>query len=172
MQQRYRIGIRDLKVFVVKFEGEDCRSVELSNRVWMGNVSYDGYKYLGMQELDNILHRRMEIKVTIACLQRLKFLWKSKLNARNLETVINTWNVIIANLFWNRHEQRLTNSIAQTKDHFAQTKYTMSKANVYRLYMQMCHGRRDLFNVQECINSERKTWLVFGKLIAKPAMVK
>ena len=54
-----------------------------------------GYKYLGILELDDIMHKEMKEKVKTTYLKRLKLVLKSKLNSTNLINAINTWAVAV-----------------------------------------------------------------------------
>ena len=67
------------------------------------------YKYLGILELDDILHDKMKANIADAYFNRLGLLLKSKLNSRNLITGINSWAVPVVRysagiLNWNKEE--------------------------------------------------------------------
>ena len=56
----------------------------------LGDPAGGGYKYLGILENDKILTREMKEHVAALYNKRLKLLLKTKLNARNLITAINS----------------------------------------------------------------------------------
>ena len=55
----------------------------------------DGYKYLGILELDDIMAKEMKEKVRTSFFKRLKLLLRSKLNAKKLFLAINSWAVAV-----------------------------------------------------------------------------
>lgn len=61
----------------------------------MGDLKDSGYQYLGILELDNILHREMKVKVTTTYLMHFKLLLKSKLNAKNFVAAFKIWVVAV-----------------------------------------------------------------------------
>ena len=66
--------------------------IVLSDEEFISEIDNDGYKYLGIQELDYIMHKKMKEHVKKTYLKRLELLLKSKLNSRNsINVIINTW---------------------------------------------------------------------------------
>ena len=75
----------------------------------MITIDDEGYKYLGMLELDEIMEERMKDKFINEYYRRLKLVLKSKLNGRNKFQAINTWAVALLRngasvMTWRRHE--------------------------------------------------------------------
>ena len=67
----------------------------LSNEECILETDDNGYKYLGILELDDIMHKEMREKVKTAYLKRLNLVLKSKLHSRNPINGINTWAVAV-----------------------------------------------------------------------------
>ena len=51
------------------------------------------YKYLGISEADKFLKEKMKLNVSKDYIRRLKKVFKSKLNGKNLVHGVNTWAV-------------------------------------------------------------------------------
>ena len=51
------------------------------------------YKYLGILEADKFLEGKMKLNVSKEYIRRLKKVFKSKLNGKNLVHGVNTWAV-------------------------------------------------------------------------------
>lgn len=136
-----------------------CQGIELPNGDVMSDPDEDGYKYLGILELDDILHSEMKVKIKESYLKRLKLLLRSKLHARNLITAINIWAVAVI-----RYGAAIVNwTQAEIDELDRKTRKCMTlngalhpKANVLRLYMKRDRGGRGLTSVKECIQSERR----------------
>ena len=64
--------------------------VQLPNGETISNVGEEGYKYLGMLEIDEIMNHNMKALVQKEYLRRLKKILKSRLNGRNIIIATNT----------------------------------------------------------------------------------
>ena len=82
---------------MVQIEG-----IELPDRKRMREVNLDGYKYLGVLQLDSylrvlqldsIVNREKKEKVKIEYIRRIKKLLRSQLNGGNIITGMNAWAV-------------------------------------------------------------------------------
>ena len=51
------------------------------------------YKYLGISEADKVLKEKMKLNLSKEYIRRLKKVFKSKLNGKNLVHGVNTWAV-------------------------------------------------------------------------------
>ena len=89
-------GVSKCPTLVMK-RGKRARSdgIVLSNEECILEADDNGYKYLGILELDDIMHKEMKEKVKTTYLKRLKLALKSKLDSRNLINGINTWAVAV-----------------------------------------------------------------------------
>ena len=56
-------------------------------------VNEEGYRYLGIIELDKIKEQEMELQFRAEYMRRLKLIMKSKLHGRNKIKATNTWAV-------------------------------------------------------------------------------
>ena len=73
---------------MVQIEG-----IELPDRKRMREVNLDGYKYLGVLQLDSIVNREIKEKVKSEYIRRIKKLLRSQLNGGNIITGMNAWAV-------------------------------------------------------------------------------
>ncbi|XP_068708265.1 uncharacterized protein [Montipora foliosa] len=67
--------------------------IELPDDQHIGEIEEDGYKYLGILQLDQTLNTKMKGKITWKYIRRVKKLCRSKLSGGNLIDGINTWAV-------------------------------------------------------------------------------
>ena len=67
--------------------------IELPDDQHIGKIEEEGYKYLGILQLDQTLNTKMKGKITSEYITRVKKLCRSKLNGGNLIDGINTWAV-------------------------------------------------------------------------------
>ena len=56
-------------------------------------VTEEGYKYLGILELDKVKEQEMKQEFRAEYMRRLKLIIKSKLHGRNKIKAINTWAI-------------------------------------------------------------------------------
>ena len=68
---------------------------QTTKREEIGDPDAEGYKYIGVLELDTILCKEIKEKVKETYLKRLKLLMKSRLNGRILFTGINARAVAV-----------------------------------------------------------------------------
>ena len=61
----------------------------------MKTIDDEGYKFLGILELDEIMEERMKDRFVNEYYRRLRLVLKSKLNGRNKFQAINTWAVAL-----------------------------------------------------------------------------
>ena len=66
--------------------------IELPDDQHIGEIEEEGYKYLGILQLDQTLNTKMKGKITSEYIRRVK-LCRSKLNGGNLIGGTNTWAV-------------------------------------------------------------------------------
>ena len=67
--------------------------IELSDGNRIREVNFDGYKYLGVLQLDSIVNREMKEKFKSEYIRRVKKLLRSQLNRGNVMAGMNTWAV-------------------------------------------------------------------------------
>ena len=71
----------------------DSGGIDLPDDQHIGEIWEEGYKYLGILQLDQNLNTKMKVKITSGYIKRVKKLCRSKLNGGNLIGGINTWAV-------------------------------------------------------------------------------
>ena len=103
-------GIKKCGVVVQK-RGRFCQSegIKLINRQTIKEVDDEGYKYLGILELDKFKEREMKEIFRTEYLRRFKLVMKSQLNGKNKIKVANTWAVSLmrygaGTIKWNKEE--------------------------------------------------------------------
>ena len=86
------VGLDKCAVPVLK-KGKMVRTngIELPDGKRMRKVNLDGYKYLGVFQLDPIMNRKMKEKVKSEYIRRVKNLLRSQLNRGNVIAGINVW---------------------------------------------------------------------------------
>ena len=87
-------GTKKCGVVALK-RGKLCKSegIKLINGQTIKEVDDEGYKYLGILELDKFKEREMKDIFRIEYLRRLKLVMKSQLNCKNKVKAGNTWAV-------------------------------------------------------------------------------
>ena len=72
-----------------------CDGIELPDGEKMEGVNKEGYKYLGIVELDWIKEKEMKERFTKEYKRRNEFILKSNLNSKNAISAINIWAVAV-----------------------------------------------------------------------------
>ena len=105
-----QFGVKKCGVTIMKrgklVESED---IELTNGESIKEVGVEGYKYLGILELDKIKEKEMKELFRKEYLRRVNLIMKSKLNGRNKILAANTWAVSLMRygagiLRWTKNE--------------------------------------------------------------------
>ena len=83
--------------------------IELAGGEKIREVDEEGYKYLGILELDKIREKEMKELFRMEYLRRVRLVMKSRLNGRNKIGAINTWAVSLMRygagvIRWNKEE--------------------------------------------------------------------
>ena len=136
------------------------RGVKLPNGEEMGDPENEGYKYLGILELDKVLCAEMKEKVGNVYFKRLKLLLKTKLNNGNLFLAINAWAVAVirysaAFIGWTKEELRdIDRATRKLIKNFGGLH---PRSCIQRLYMKRCNGGRGLIGIEECVAGELRT---------------
>ena len=71
----------------------DSSGIDLPDDQHIGEIGEEGYKYLGILQLDQNLNTKMKVKITSEYIRRVNKLCRSKLNGGSLIGGINTWAV-------------------------------------------------------------------------------
>ena len=154
-------GVSKCATLVMK-RGKRAHSdgIVLSDEECILETDDGGYKYLGILELDDIMHKEMKEKVKTTYLKRLKLVLKSKLNSRNLINAINTWAVAVVRysagiVNWTKDEIDLLDR--KTRKTLTMHGALHPKANVSRLYMKRKIGGRGLISISDCVYGEQRS---------------
>ena len=134
--------------------------IDLPDNQHIKEVEEDGYKYLGIMQLDKILNAEMKGKITSEYVRRVKKLCRSKLNGGNLISGINTWAVSVLRysagiVDWTVEE--LVSMHRRTRKILAMNGCMHTRSNVARLYLPRKEGGRGLISIEECVVKESKS---------------
>ena len=161
-----RFGIEKCGVIIMK-RGKmiTCDGMELPDGEKMKGVSEEGYKYLGIVELDGIKEKEMKGRFTKEYKRRIKLILKSNLNSRNAISAMNIWAVAVMRygagiVKWTKEE--LEKLDRQTRKIMMMNGALHPKSDVDRLYVARQRGGRGLQSVLETVQSEENSlrWYV------------
>ena len=138
----------------------DSSGIDLPDDQHIGEIGEEGYKYLGILQLDQNLNTKMKIKITSEYIRRVKKLCRSKLNGGNLIGGINTWAVGVVRysagvVDWTMEE--MTSMDRRTRKILAMNGCLHTRSNVARLYLPRKEGGRGLIGIEESVRKERKS---------------
>ena len=89
-----KFGINKCGVLAMKKGKEvEWNGIELQNGEEIGQIVEEGFKYLGVLEKGDICQKEMKENIRKEYFKRLRATLKSKLNAKHISQVINTWMV-------------------------------------------------------------------------------
>ena len=135
----------------------ECENIVLSNGEMMRIIEDEGYKYLGILEMDEIKEEAMKNRFKEEYLRRLRLILRSKLNGKVKFQAINSWAVALLRygagiVKWSNEELRSldTKSRKLLIVHGA----FHPRSNVDRLYLPRGKGRRRLMSCESCIRAE------------------
>ena len=155
---KMEFGISKCGVLTMK-RGKIAHSdgISLPDGQRMMNIDEHGYKYLGVLEADEVKHIQMKDQIRKEYIRRIRKILKSKLNAGNIISAINSRAVAVVRygagiIKWKKDEM-------QELDRKTRKLLTMygahhPKADVDRLYMKRSDGGRGLIGVEDCVGME------------------
>ena len=125
----------------------------------MKEVENEGYKYLGVLQLDQTLNNKMKTKIRDEYIRRVKKICKSKLNSGNLILGINSWAVGVIRysggvVDWTKEE--LVCLDRKTRKILNMYRALHCRSSIARLYLKRKEGGRGLISVHECVEMEKK----------------
>ena len=134
--------------------------IDLPDDQHIREVEEEGYKYLGILQLDKTLNTKMKGKITSEYVRRVKKLGRSKLNGGNMISGINAWAVSVIRysagiVDWTVEE--LVSMDRRTRKILAMNGCMHTRSNVARLYLPRKEGGRGLISIEECVNKESKS---------------
>uniref|UniRef100_A0A1X7SMI5 Reverse transcriptase domain-containing protein n=1 Tax=Amphimedon queenslandica TaxID=400682 RepID=A0A1X7SMI5_AMPQE len=151
----------------------ECEGIELPDGEVMRSVESEGYKYLGILEMDNILSAQMKEKVKREYLRRVRAVLESRLHGRNKIVGINTWAIALLRygggiLDWKKEElqslDRKTRKLMTIHGAFH------PKSDVDRLYLSRKRGGRGLLGCERSIKAEENSLGWYVKKSVEPLL--
>ena len=126
----------------------------------ISEVIEDGYKYLGILQLDKTLSVEMKDRIITEYTRRVKKLCKSKLSGGNLIKGINAWAVSVIRysagiLDWTVEDLAVMDR--RTRKILAINGDMHTRSHVARLYLSRKEGGRGLISIEECVKKETKS---------------
>ena len=133
----------------------DSSGIDLPDDQHIGEIGEEGYKYLGILQLDQNLNTKMKVKITSEYIRRVKKLCRSQLIGG-----INTWAVGVVRysagvVDWTMEE--MTSMDRRTRKILAMNGCLHTRSNVARLYLPMKEGGRGLIGIEDSVRKERKS---------------
>ena len=154
-------GLEKCAVLVLK-RGRLTRTegIELPDGQKMKEVDVDGYKYLGVLQLDGVMNTKMKEKVRCEYIRRVKKLLRSQLNGGNVITGLNAWAVGVVRygagiLEWTKGE--LKEMDIKTRKLMTMNGCLHPRSNVGRLYLPRKEGGRGLISCEDCVKVETQS---------------
>ena len=131
--------------------------IQLPSGDVMKEIDAEGYKYLGILQFDDILHKQMKDRIVEEYLRRVKKLCRSALYSGNLMSALNSWAVAVVRysagiVDWNKDE--LSRMDIRTRKLLTMNGALHPRSNVGRLYIPRNEGGRGMTSVEDCVNSE------------------
>ena len=135
---------------------QHMQGIELPSGNTIPEVEDGGYKYLGILEVDVILHQEMKTKVKIEYIRRVKRLLSSSLHGKNLVTAINTWAIPVIRygagiLDWTATEAKGLDMMTRK---ILRRGFIKSNSDIDRLYVSRKLGGRGLQRIEDVIVKE------------------
>ena len=165
---RMEFGIKKCGVLVMK-KGKvvSCDGILLPNGDTIKTVDEEeGYKYLGVLEVNGIMQKEMKELISKEYFRRLKKILKSKLNGTNIILAINSWAVSLVRygagiIEWTKEE--LLNMDRKTRKKLTMYGGFHPKSNVNRLYLSRNDGGRGLISIEDCVHGEMNGFAFYVK---------
>ena len=134
----------------------------------------DGYKYLGILEANDILHKEMKALVTKEYIRRVKKVLKSQLHGRNSIQAINTWAVPVIRygagiLSWNAGETKALD--VKTRKLMRIHGAHHPQGDVDRLYVSRQLGGRGLHSIEEVVKREENALTTYVVRSRDPELI-
>ena len=118
----------------------------------------ESYKYLRVQELDDIKTSEMKERVSKEYKRRVRKVLETKLNGNNIIKAINTWAVSVVRYsapFLDWRKQEIQELDRRTRKLMTMHKVLHPKSNVDRLYISRNEGGRGLLSVEDTIETSK-----------------
>ena len=134
--------------------------IDLPNDQHIREVEEEGYKYLGILQLDVTVNTKMKDEITSEYVRRVKKLCRSRLNGGNMISGIKAWAVSVLRysagiVDWT--VEKLVSTDRRTRKILAMNGCMHTRSNIARLYLPRKEGGRGLINIEECVRKESKS---------------
>ena len=154
-------------------ERQGSDGVQLPNGERMQSVEEEGYKYLGILEVDDLQHTVMKEWFCAEYFRRLKKVLSSKLNGRNVIRAINAWAVAV--MWYGAGVVNWTQTELQAIYRKTQKKLSMYGAmnvrdSVDRLYCSRREDGRGLSGVCACVKAEENSLAYYVSQTLEPVL--
>ena len=154
-------------------ERQGSDGVQLPNGERMQSVEEEGYKYLGILEVDDLQHTVMKKLFCAEYFRRLKKVLSSKLNGRNVIRAINAWAVAV--MRYGAGVVNWTQTELQAIYRKTQKKLSMYGAmnvrdSVNRLYCSRREDGRGLSGVCACVEAEENSLAYYVSQTLEPVL--
>ena len=128
-------------------------------------IDDEGYKYLGILELDKFKKRGMKDIFRTEYLRSFKLVMKSHLNGKNKIKAANTWAVSLirygaGTIKWNKKELREIDR--KSKKIMTMNIELHPRSDIARIYIPRKKGGRGLISCESCLRREENnlSWFV------------
>ena len=139
--------------------------IKLSNGEAINEVDEEGYKYLGILELDKVKEKGMKEVLKAEYLRRAKLVMRSKLHGRNKIKATNTWAVSLMRygagiIKWSKEELQAINR--KTRKIMTMNKELHPRSDVARIYVARKKCGRGLISCESCVKEEENnlSWYI------------
>lgn len=124
----------------------------------MRQIEDDGYKYLGIMEMDQIMESTMKAASGKEYLRRLQLILKSQLNGKNKVLAINSWAISVLRygagvINWNMEEVKKLDR--RTRKMMTNYGALHPESDVDGIYLPRKNGGRGLLSCEYGIRSEK-----------------
>ena len=133
--------------------------IELQDGERMKEVDQEGYKYLGVLQLDKTMNKEMKKNIGNEYISRVKLICKSNLKAGNFISGMKAWAIGVQRMNY-RLDKRGTLKRGKrnwkTRKIMTLNRCLQTTSSVARLYMKRNEGGRGLISAEDCITTERR----------------
>ena len=172
---RMEFGLKKCGVLVLK-RGKVKRmdGLVLPSGEVMKQIDDEGYKYLGILEIDKVMEEEMKNKFKNEYLRRLRLVLKSKLNGRNKVEAINTWAVSLLRygagvIMWTVEELKTLDR--KTRKLLTRYGALHPRSDIDRLYVPRKRGGRGLISCEYCVRAEENNVAWYIKNATEPLLL-
>ena len=155
-----KFGFDKCGILVVEKEvKKKCEGIELPGGEMIKEINENGYKYLGVLEVEESLEKEMKEKLKSEYCKHVKLLARSKLYGGNAIKGINSWAVSVichtaGIIDWTAKELKTIG--IRTRKIMTMAGMFHQKGDVDRLYLMKKDGGGGMISVEDCARMEEK----------------